>query len=423
MVLEFLSEKNNYVTVSQSDALSDKLRAMSFGVKDSSGDIYWQIATEVDGTVWMKVNFLEPIDVNTIEFSDNGRHEGSEVLYSIDDVNYYVLEKKSRGWYDYSNISATFVKILFKKPKAGFELNALRIWGDETIEVKQDLISIIANRYYPQRFFEKNLLIPQILKTYLMMLETNEGFGTLVQPIVPNTCKIEVFLIFDEGDDGPGYVNNTYIDAHPINSASSTIFVGLNTAVINRVAGGSAFYDLDGNLFPNGFGLRFNAVVNWENPPSDSPTIYKWDFGDPYANQSNPNLVRVLDGREIVHVFSKLGNYDVRFVVVKDGVAYEGTQRVEISPSPYVIRGDIDATNGSVYTVAALTRYPDGTYAAPYLVYDDGTTPIPENLAALADNGDRTFTLAINGLNTTGYIKIVDEFYGEIVEKLVTFTS
>ena len=448
MILEYISEKNNQITwniAADGDGVSDKLAEKKFNVKDEPGDIYWYLDTQVDGEAYLAVNLLEASDIFAVEFATNGRYENVEVQWSIDasytvsgaapdkgGAHWYTLEKGELGWVGYQNINAEHVRLLFTNVKAGFELTSWRILGDEEFEINQELISLIARRFYPQRFFEAKQMIPETVETFLQMLERNDKGQTIV-PWIQGDCSVDVYLIFDEGDEGSGAINANHINAIAINSGGPTTFAGLGTAIINRIAGGGAFYDLDGNMDP-GIGLRFNSLVDCDYLSSTEQINYRWEFNDPHSSHINPTTVVVNNYGEINHVFTRLGWYDVEFVVNRGGRIFKDTQRVEIAPSPYVIVGPPFAEEDEIYQVYGLTKWPfdtdktsppnnDGTYAPP-IITDLNDVPISPSIAYLVDNGDRTFTMMRPGfISGDGKIRIYDEFYEEWKELPIHFDN
>jgi hypothetical protein len=431
MILEYVGEKNNIVTVSNSSSVSTKISEGKYSVKGDD-EIYWSHDAQVDGTSWIQINFLEATDIYEVRFASNGLYSDVKVQYSLDEVHWYTLPKVTtgayRGWTGYEDLRAVFLRLIFNDCDAGFELTDWRIYGEQDFKINDQLISLVSKRLYPQRFFESRPMIPEMVTTFLQMLETNQG--TIKKFFEGEDCRIEVYLVFDEGDEGSGSIDSFAINSIPINSASSTTFTGLGAAIINRVAGGGAFYDLDGN-FLNPIGLRFNSLVDCTSAVDMSQVTYRWDFGDPYATVGSPSIVPVTEYGEIVHPFRKLGVYDVRFIMNSGSNQFGASQRVEIYPSPYIISGPSNPIDGtSVYTIYGLTKWPgtsspagqpisDGTYAPPMLTTADGTTL---SVAYLIDNGDRTFSYHRNGATGSGYIKIYDEFYDEWKEQAINYT-
>lgn len=431
MILEYISQKKHLTTFSQADLLSSNFAEGKYSVQNKDGDVLWKLFAQEDGTSWIKINFLELTNIYEVKFEVEGSYSEAKLQYSIDNFHWYDLEQKSTGWTGYKNVNCVFLRLLFKGTSAGFTLKDFKIYGEETYTSKQELLSLMAPRLFPQRYFETYKgSLPEIVTTYLEMLETNDSAGTIKKFFEEDNIKVSVVLIFDESEEGSGAINSYAIDSYPINAASGSTFVGLNTAIINRIASGNAFYDIDGNILP-GIGLKFSSLVESDEEIDDEDKIsYHWNFGDPYATQNNPNIVSVSSFGEIIHSFTKLGVYDIEFVFTKGDKQFSATTRVEISPSPYLISGPANPNTGDIFTIYNLTKWPpsssvgnqpvgDGTYAQPYVTLSDGTT-----LAAsyLVDNGDRTFTFNKNPSDTgIGYIKIYDEFYDEIKELQISF--
>lgn len=448
MIIDYVAEKVNQITwnvAAEGDGVSENMAQKKQNVKDEPGDIYWYIDTQVDGTAYLAINFLEASDIYEVEFATNGRYENIEVQWSLDadfttagkpsdegGANWYTLPKGTLGWTGYQDIRAAHIRLLFTNVKAGFELTSWRIVGDQPYNINQELISLIARRFYPQRFFEQKQMIPETVETFLQMLERNDRGQTIV-PWIEGECTVETYLIFDEGDEGSGSINANFINSIPINSGGPTTFTGLGTAVINRIAGGGAFYDINGWMDP-GLSLRFNSIVECDFVTPSEKINYRWEFNDPFESSSNPSTVPVPEYGEIKHVFTRLGVYDVEFIVLKNGRTFKDTQRVEISPSPYVILGKAFAAENEEYTVYGLTKYPgnhqkdqptggDGTYAPAILTYTNND-PIPANIAYLVDNGDRTFIVKRPGLIAgQGKIRIWDEWYEEWAELVIYFDN
>jgi len=426
MLLEKISEKNNLITVSHFNELSEKLEAGRFNTK-TEGDIFWKFNEEMSGSVWMVVNFIEPTEVFEIDYHiayvpNQSTYSNCVIQHSLDNMN----------WYDYKDgeigLKPIFLRLEFTDVKPGFCMDGLRIHGDEEYVMGKELISLTSKRYYPQRFFENNPTIPKMIHTYLQMLETNQSNRTIKRFFENDSCTIEVFLIFDEGDEGSGAINSYPINTVPINTGSATTYDGLGAVIINRIAGGGAFYNLTGRITDplgnfSSIGLRFNSTVDCENTcdgqgghssqrrPSDIQ--YRWEFDDAFASNvsGNPSTLSVSNYGEVIHSYSVLGYYNVRFVMEIDGVSIMGNQFVEITPSPYVITGDYYAVDGTIYTVSGLTAWPDITYDLPLIVRRDVNNTA--SLATLVDNGDRTFRVIANGETNPCRIRIFDKFYGE----------
>ena len=442
MLLEKISEKNNLITVSHYNEISEKLEEGRYNTK-SEQDIFWKFNEEMAGPVWMTINFIEPTEVYEIDYkveyiAGTSTYDSSVITHSLDGVN----------WYEYENgkkdLFPKFIKIQFDGVQPGFCLNKLRIHGDEKYEMGKQLISLSSKRYYPQRFFENAPTIPKMIHCYLEMLESNKYHKTIERFFKNDTCTIEVFLIFDEGDEGSGAINSYPINTVPINTGSATTYDGLGAVIINRIAGGGAFYNLTGRITDplgnfSSIGLRFNATVDCEessncinegghdmNDQTHGPNSayenackkqdeiqYRWEFDDPFANNvsGNPTTLSVPSYGEVIHSYSMLGYYNVRFVMEIDGVSVMGNQFVEITPSPYVITGDYYAIDGTIYTISGLTAWPDQNYDLPIVVLRDiNNTP---SVAELVDNGNRTFSIISNGETEPCRIRIYDKFYDE----------
>jgi len=443
MLLEKISEKNNLITVSHSNELSEKLEEGRYNAKNESGDIFWKFNEEMSGVVFMEINFIEPTEVFEIDFhvEKTGTEEPyteSAILHSLDGIN----------WYDYQNgqtdITPKFLRLEFVGVKPGFCMDKLKVFGEEKYKIGNELISLSSKRYYPQRFFEKHGSIPKMIHNFLEMLECNQYDKTIKRFFKNDSCVVEVFLIFDEGDEGAGTINSFPINTVPINTGSSTTYDGAGAVIINRIAGGGAFYNLEGRITDplgnySSIGLRFNSTVvcdentncghHYGNDMPDThnschtPTdiVYRWEFDDPFASNisGNPSTLSVASYGEVVHNFSMLGYYNVKFVMEIDGAVITGNQFIEISPSPYVIRGNYYAVDGTVYTVHGLTAWPDNHYSPPIITRRDfNSSP---SFAQLIDNGDRTFTVVANGEVEPCKVRIFDEYYEEFRELNITF--
>ena len=436
MLLEKISEKNNLITVSHFNELSPKLEEGKFNSKNEEGDIYWKFNEEVPGEVWMEINFIEPTEIFEVDYNveyipGESTYTDCYITHSLDGLN----------WYPYHsgeiNITPKFLRLTFSEIKPGFCLNKLRVHGDETYKMGNQLISLSSKRYYPQRFFEKHSTLPKMIHHYLEMLECNQYHKTIKRFFKNDNCTIEVFLIFDEGDEGSGAINSYPINTIPINSGSATTYDGLGAVIINRIAGAGAFYNLLGRITDpignySSIGLRFNSTVTCieENQCSNisqnenqgtyrnrcgapSEIQYRWEFDDPFASNvtNNPTTLSVASYGEVIHSFTMLGYYNVKFVMDVDGIIITGNQYVEITPSPYIISGDYYAVDGTIYTVSGLTAWPNDSYDLPIIIRRD-VNETPSN-ATLIDNGDRTFTVVANSETEPCRIKIYDRFYDE----------
>lgn len=423
MILEYVSEKNNLIAIStaaEGDGLSDKLREGKINVKDGKDDIYWMIDTQIDGTAWIQINLFESSDIYEVEFTTNGLHGTPHVEWSLDGLNWYLLEPKSGLWTGYQDLRGVYVRVIFESIQAGFEFTDFKVFGDEDFEINSELCSLISRRYYPQRFFEKKLMIPEMVQSFMEMLERNDK-GQTIKPWFEADCRVDVFLIFDEGEEGSGAINAFAIDQIPINSGSATTFAGFGAAIINRVSGGNAFYDIEGFMNP-GITLRFNSTVDCDEGAEITPdTNYRWEFNDPYAAPGDPSTINVPEPSEVLHTFTALGYYDIKFVMTRNDRSFEGTQRLEITRSPYVISGPTNPVDSDVYKVFGLTKWPTGSYAPPIIT--DGTdVQISTSIVELVDNGDQTFTYVVHSpISGSGKIRIYDDFYDEWREAAISF--
>ena len=448
MLLEKISEKNNLITVSHFNSLSPKLEEGKYNTK-SDEDIFWKFDEEMSGEVWLIINFLEPTEVFEVDFNieyitgvPTYDKASSYIQHSLDGMN----------WYDYEdgelNLTPKFIKLVFNGVMPGFCMNKLRVHGEEQYEMGKQLISLSSKRYYPQRFFEKYSTIPTMIHNFLEMLECNQYHKTIERFFKNDTCTIEVFLIFDEGDEGSGAINSYPINTVPINTGAATTYDGLGAVIINRIAGGGAFYNLTGRISDpignfSSIGLRFNSTVDCEedkNSPScfnqggnnkkqynnkfcnsKEDINYRWEFDDSFANNvsGNPTTLSVPSYGEVIHSYSMLGYYNVKFVMEVDGLIIMGNQFVEITPSPYVISGDYYAIDGTIYTISGLTAWPDQNYDLPSVVRRDINNTA--SVAELIDNGDRTFSIISNGETEPCRIRIYDKFYDEFRMMNMTF--
>jgi len=434
MLIEKISEKNNLINVSHYNELSENLKSHQFNVK-TDGDIFWKFNEEMIGEVFMEINFIEPTEVFEIEFNVDGSNAYSEleIKHSLDGKN----------WYEYQNgntdITPKFVKLSFFGVMPGFCLNKLKIYGEEKYTIGNELISLSSRRYYPQRFFEKYNGIPQMVHHYLEMLECNQFDKTIRRFF--ESCLIDVSLIFDD-DESVGTINSFPINTIPINAGSSSSFDGMGAAVINRIGGSDSLYDLNGRITdqfnnPSSISLKFHSTVECEdkincsrtnrshncNNPILDRAQYHWEFDDEYASNisNNPTTLPVLSYGEIIHSFSMLGYYNIKFLMKVDDVFLMGNQFIEISPSPYVIVGDYYAQDDSIYIIYGLTAWPTTTYRLPTITRRDiNNTP---STAQLIDNGDRTFTVVSNGETEPCKIRIFDEYYEEYRELDITFEA
>lgn len=408
MIIDFIKEKNHVMTWSRQTKVTDLMYEGKYSVKD---EFLWELALGAD-QAWIKVNMMEMTDLYQVDIAVFGGYGSVELQLSLDNVNWYTVERNKDGkWSGYDNISFIYLRMFFTDVQPGFKMTNWQIFGDERIKLGKELISLVAQRYYPQSFFENYPLLPDFVKKYLMMLERHE---TSIKKFFDDVITVEVYLIFREGDEGTGAIDGFPINSTPINGNSSTVFVGPNAVVINRVRGDYAWYDLDGNIIVGdviGMPLDFRSVVYGidvgNNNQNESNAIYTWDFDDPWADPiNNPNTFSVLEWGEQTHSFTKLGLYDVRFVVQKNKRAYEGTQHVEIAPSPYTIKGPLYPQDGDKYIINGLLRPYD-----PPIITGGGT---------LIDNNDRTFTFFSNGADGVGdsgagEIRIWDAYYEEWV--------
>jgi len=445
MLLEKISEKNNLITVSHFNELSPKLESASYDTK-KDGDIFWKFNEEITGSVWMEVNFIEPTEIFEIDYNieyipNESTYTDCIIKHSLDGMN----------WYDYEaglvTITPKFLRLEFTEIKPGFCMDSLKIYGEEKYKMGNELISLTSKRYYPQRFFEKYKTIPTMVHNFLEMLECNQYHKTIKRFFKNDNCTIEVFLIFDEGDEGSGAINSYPINTVPINTGSATTYDGLGAVIINRIGGGGAFYNLTGRITDpignySSIGLRFNSTVDCTEQGNQCSQImnqsgvgsiaynqcgapseiqYRWEFDDPFAANvtNNPTTLSVASYGEVIHSFTMLGYYNVKFVMEVDGIIISGNQYVEITPSPYVISGDYHAINGTKYIISGLTAWPEPTYDLPIIIRRDLNET--ESDARLIDNGDRTFTVVANAETEPCKIKIYDRFYDEFRYFNMTF--
>jgi len=440
MFLEKISEKNNKITFSHSNGLTPVLAAQRFDVKKPE-DIRWFFAEQIEGIVWVEVNFFEPTEIFEIQWEIDGAYEEVWIEHSIDGINWYLFEKdEEKGWTGFIDINPVYVRLSFKNILSGFTLTKLALYGEEKFKIKGELISLSAKRYYPQRYFEKYELIPGIVQNYLRMLECNKESKTIKKFFEDSNCVIDVYLIFDEGDEGSGAINSYPINTVPINSGSSTTYDGLGTIVINRIAGGGAFYNINGMItnplgFFSKFGLRFNSTIECEDMSEENCSAgqtctgglnvedakFRWEFNDPYADPTNPTTLVVNNYGEVIHLFSALGFYNIQFIMELNGKVFKGTQYVEIAPSPYHIISDWRVGDGSVFEVIGLTRYPSGSYQQPFIVLKNAEHEF--SYATVIDNHDRTFTITSNGEYRECVIKVYDEYYQQYVNLDVSFAE
>lgn len=454
MLLEKISEKNNIINCSHSNNVSPKIGNGKFNVKED-GEFLWEFNEQVDGEVWMQVNFIEPTPVFEIDWHIKNVYDGNNNLitvhnfkrceHSLDGINWYVLEKDPiNGYSGYTDLNPIFIRLVFDHIMPGFSMDRFRVFGEEKYEFKKELISITAKKYYPQRYFEKFPLIPNLVKNFLEMLECNKYDKTIKKFFDNDTCLVDVYLIFDEGDDGSGAINSYPINTVPINSGSATLYNGLGAVVINRIAGGGAFYSLTGRITDplgnnSSLGLRFNSTVECDPCPglhlghpdcrASENAInkklenanYSWSFDDAFAQNvsNNPTILSVESYGEVIHNFTMLGTYNVKFVMDLGGALIIGSQFIELAPSPYVITGDYRATDGTIYTINGLTLWPNGSYQAPTIQKHDPN--LTDSSAELIDNGDRTFTVVSNGENGPCIVRIWDEYYEQWSNLDITF--
>jgi len=246
MLLEKISEKNNLITVSHFNELSPKLEEGKFNTKDPE-DIFWKFNEEVPGEVWMEINFIEPTEIFEVDYNveyipGESTYNECHITHSLDGMNWYPYEG---GQID---VTPKFLRLTFTEIKPGFCLNKLRVHGEERYCMGNQLISLSSKRYYPQRYFEKCGTIPKMIHHFLEMLECNQYHKTIERFFKNDNCTIEVFLIFDEGDEGSGAINSYPINTVPINTGSATTYDGLGAVIINRIVGGGAFYNLTGRI-------------------------------------------------------------------------------------------------------------------------------------------------------------------------------
>lgn len=404
MILDYVREKNNFVTVSEFTNVSDDLRDNTYRVRDN---LTWELANGAT-EAWIKMNVLEATDLYEVSFAYTGTVASFHVEISLDNAYWIELEQqiidgKNVGWSQYTDVRFKYLRIRFTGVQTGFTFNNLHAFGEQDYKVNNDLISLIAPRFYHQRFFEKYPHIPEMVQQYLRMLERSGKAGSSIQKFFDGDISIEVFLVFDEGTEGPGYIDGFPINAIPINLGSATTFSGLGAAVINSIQG-TSFYDMDGSCT---ISLRFGVQVEGAAALEGLNKQYQWDFDDTNGTIVNPSIKNVTQFSEQIHTFTELGTYKVRFVLRMQNFEVEGTQEVRIEPSPYTIIGNTQAVTGEIYTILGLLN----GYTAPTI-----TAP-----ATLTDHGDRTFTLTTNGASGAGEISIYDPFYDNTVTFQILF--
>lgn len=468
MLLEKVTEKNNIIEFSDFNDTSDCLASRKFCAK-SEKDIRWEFHEEKEGYDWINCKFLEPTEVFEVQwdvkdhtkyemFNDGEEGEGEErcrVQYSLDGFNWYNLKKNKDDVYSgYTDVKPTQLRLLFKNVKSGFCLNNFKIFGEEKFTFGNELVSVYSNKYYPQRFFEKFNTLSVMIKSYMYMLEENLYEETVKKFFKNDGCTVEIYMIFDEGGEGPGAINSFPINTIPINTGSATTYSGLGAAIINRILAGDSFYDMWGRITdplqnPSSVGLRFNSTVDCsddnsghgndidcsdeDNPGSSTgckktkvDISYRWEFGDPYYTNvsNNPTSLSVSTYGEIIHNFTMLGQYNISFIMTIDGAEISDNISLSILPSPVSISGPYNAEDGSVYTFYGLTNWKLNTaqenwgYEHPKIYLRDEVTESP---AQLIDNGDRTFTIVSNGENRECTILFEDNNYSETVAYKITF--
>jgi len=432
MIIEFCSQKNHITSVSQYDSCTEAIKDKAFTtISDTEMD--WRISLSVAGDVWIKYNFIEPIELYEINFTAGGPLEYWEpgyvqpwdsvvIEHSLDDKNWYILEPKGlNDWSGYSNIFPVYVRIRFTNVIAGFHFDECHMFGNEEILINDELISLTSKRYYPQRYFEQNVMMPYSINDYLVMLE-----GDTIEPFYKvDECTTTVYYI---GNGDNGGINVNPINTIPLNGYGAS--VGPGKAIINRIDTIDAdynvngrFIDFEGNL--TRYPICFNSIIECitgSHIDLTEAVSFVWTFNDPFSTPDNPNDVVVSSYGEICHKFSALGTYDIQFVITIDGTTIEDTLVLEIMPGLYVPEVDNSINNiydGTIVTIHGLTSWSTGSYSLPEIILRDaGETLSP---ATLTDNGDGTFTASRNGETNDCRIRIWDDFYEQYVYLDVTF--
>ena len=370
MLIEYISQKKNFITCSEYSDAPLSLFENSFRTRPQ---VLWTVGKDRP-FAWIKLNTLTPVDLKTIYYDWVGDCTAVKAFVSHDDLNWNELKPNGdpRDG-SYTGIDFVFFKLLIVEPKENFQLIDLKVSGDVDMPISDRFISVVADNFFPQGFFENNPLIPAFVTDYLRMLE--DGKDTLARNI-PADFKLDF----------------------RINIRAAFIGGAINMAPINSIAiNGMVYHRDDSNT------IDFYVEPDPESEWADA--VYVWNFDDPFATPQNPNIVvkRTSIGYT-THSFQHLGTYYVTLVGrLKDGRTVEVVKLLEFTRAGDVIPPDL------------VVNEPDTSTFNPFFEFTGTTEPGAMVKAILRNattdavvNEDGTWTVSVTdmvlGVNSVMFV-------------------
>lgn len=241
--IEIVSEKNNFVTVSDATVLSDRLL---FHFEPKS-DFLWRTEPPAPETQipyweeWVKINGIYRGKLVSVDFNADGSWEKFYIETSLDNMTWnvlyegvtlpvggFVLEDRHQntqgqgheehgeglglGHNDFGE-EFIFIRIRFIKPQNGFKMDRLEIWADLTLfeDDKAYYLSDVAEQLIPNYLTESNPLLHDLVQTYLKMLEDNEKLEYAhIDPLLKIAIHIDELIELGAIDVHP--IDKVYIN-------------------------------------------------------------------------------------------------------------------------------------------------------------------------------------------------------------------
>ena len=175
MILDLIYEKKNIITFSDFSKDLDWKEYQSYSVWKKGKPFYWK--TESKGnTEWLKINAIDPVKLIKIDMDFSRTFEKIRVLYSFDNVNWYLIWE---GDYipeeheNYKDVEFIFLKFEFVNVQNFIEVNKLHIYVEDKIEYNNDWLSHNIDILLPHMIKLKKPRMNKMLEGFLKMLERN----------------------------------------------------------------------------------------------------------------------------------------------------------------------------------------------------------------------------------------------------------
>ncbi len=214
MFMEFITSKNNCISVSNAKNISSGLLKF-YSIKK---EVYWHVGPAKKS--WIKFNAMELTELGEIKFVQNTTATAKRMIIETSLNNFvwetvYVIDEEymNEGNYEisFNNIPFIFLRITYFD-HGDIHLRNLEISGYEEYKTEK-FISVLYSSFYESKVRELFPFFPNMLKTYLKMLETNYN---VEHCLVPKNFEVKI-----ESEDVTGVsgaLNTEPIDIRSISS-------------------------------------------------------------------------------------------------------------------------------------------------------------------------------------------------------------